>query len=258
MEKQNVYTKALVTGAGGDLGSALCRILVAQGTEVVALNRSREPLLKLVEELGDTGKIMPYFADVTQFEALEQTLRDIVAEHPDIDLLVLNAGVATPQRIEQFDWRIARAQIDTNLTANYIFLSVFMPQLLAQGRGQIALVASLGAYVGSPYGHVYNASKAGVRMLVDGVRAELDQRPVAITGIYPGFIEGRMIAGSAYHVDSAVPADEAARIIVDGLQRGESEIRFPEETVALVERVVAMPAEERDATLRGIMGEAPN
>ncbi len=167
MSKQYPYRKVLITGAGRGIGAEICRQLVDQGVEVVALTRSREPLEKLVEELNPSGVISPYFVDVTKFEELEQSLGLLLEEHPDIDLIILNAGLDTPQRIEKFDWRIARSQIDTNLTANYVFVAALVPYLQNRGGGHLALVSSLGSFVGCPYEHAYNASKAGARMLMD-------------------------------------------------------------------------------------------
>ncbi len=123
-------------------------------------------------------------------------------------------GLDLPQRITTFDWRIARTQIDTNLTANYVFAARLLPQLLARGTGRFAVVSSLGSFAGCPYEHAYNASKAGARMMIDGLRAELLETAVRITGIYPGFVATDMIAGNAFDSSVAISAEEAGRLHV--------------------------------------------
>jgi len=248
------YKKALVTGAGRGLGAALCKRLIADSVDVVALNRSRQPLEDLVSSLGEKN-ISPYYADVTAFDDLEQTLRQILDEHPDIDLAILNAGLDRPQRIEAFDWRIARAQIDTNLTANYVFVSTLVPHLLASGGGRIAIVSSLGSYAGCPYEHAYNASKAGARMLADGLRAELVDRPVAVSGIYPGFIATEMIAGNAFDSSGAMAVDEAAAIVVNGLREGKDEILFPEPLLEVVKQIRNLDVAQRIEAARSVMAQ---
>ena len=255
MSKQYSYRKVLITGAGRGIGAELCRHLVDQGVKVVALNRSREPLESLIEELNGTGVISPYFIDVTKFEELEQKLGQLLKEHPDIDLIILNAGLDIPQRIENFDWRIAKNQIDTNLTANYVFVSALVPYLQARGGGHLALVSSLGSFAGCPYEHAYNASKAGARMLVDGLRAELDNGPVLVTGIYPGFIATEMIENNAFSVESSMSVEEAAKIILTGLERGDAEIFFPEDTAELIAQIVNMTVDERIEVVRQLMNE---
>jgi short-subunit dehydrogenase len=255
MNNQYPYRKVLITGAGRGIGAQMCRHLVHKGVEVVALNRSREPVEKLIEELGGSGVISPYFIDVTKFEELENMLGQLLVEHPDIDLVILNAGLDVPQRIETFDWRIAQSQIDTNLTSNYVFVSALVPYLQARGGGHLALVSSLGSFVGCPYEHAYNASKAGARMLVDGLRAELAEGPINITGVYPGFIATDMIEGNAFTINSAMSVEDAATIILAGLERGDAEIFFPEDMAQLIAQVVNMPVEERMAVVSQLMNE---
>ncbi|MBN7798924.1 SDR family NAD(P)-dependent oxidoreductase [Parahaliea mediterranea] len=252
------FNKALVTGCGRGIGAAVARELSARSIELVALNRSREPLEGVIESLGDSAPISPYYIDVTDFEALDSLLGDICDAHPDIDLVILNAGLDRPQRIESFDWRIARQQIDTNLTANYVFAARLLPRLLERGAGRFAVVSSLGSYAGCPYEHAYNASKAGARMLIDGLRAELLHTPIGVTGIYPGFVATEMIAGNAFDSSSAIAVDEAGRLIVEGLARGQDEVTFPAEMGQLVSQVVAMPPRERAEVVRKLMSSEFN
>ncbi|TXS94048.1 SDR family NAD(P)-dependent oxidoreductase [Parahaliea maris] len=246
-------SKALITGCGRGIGAAVAKQLAAQGVELIAINRSREPMEQLIAELNGQVNVTPYFIDVTDFENLDTLLQQVMKEHPDIDLVILNAGLDTPQRIESFDWRIARTQIDTNLTANYVFAARLLPQMMARGNGRFAVVSSLGAFAGCPFEHAYNASKAGARMMVDGLRAELLENPVGVTGIYPGFVATGMIEGNAFDSSSAISAEEAGKLIVGGLMEGRDEIIFPEEMGQLVSQVVTLSPAERAGVVRQLM-----
>ncbi|MFV0478738.1 MAG: SDR family NAD(P)-dependent oxidoreductase [Parahaliea sp.] len=239
------FNKVLITGCGRGIGAQVARVLAAQSIELVALNRSREPLEKLIAEIGGNTKITPYYIDLTDLEAVEVTVKQICSEHPDIDVAILNAGLDTPQKIEHFDWRIAKAQIDTNLTSNYIFAAHLIPQMLKRGSGRFVVNSSLASFAACPYEHAYSASKAGARMLVDGLRAELLETAVNVTGIYPGFVATDMVDGNAFQIESILSVDEAARIIVDGLERGDDEIIFPMETYELIKQLVLAPPADR-------------
>lgn len=247
--------KALITGCARGIGAAIARELTGHGVELVAINRSQASTEQLIRSLGGAVSVSPYYADVTEFERLDPLLGEICNQHTDIDLVILNAGLDLPQRIENFDWRIAKQQIDTNLTANYVFASRFIPYFLARQGGRFAVISSMGSFAGCPYEHAYNASKAGSRMMVDGLRAELLETPVGITGIYPGFVATDMIEGNAFDSSSAVSVEDAGHIIVDGLLAGQDEIIFPEELRALVAQVSGMSSAERAATVRQLMSD---
>lgn len=248
--------KALITGCGRGIGAAVAQELARRSVELVALNRSRESLNRVVESIQDVVTVSPYCVDVTDFDTLEVVLGQIVEQHPDIDLVILNAGIDIPQRIESFDWRIAKQQIDTNLTANYVFAAKLIPQLLKRESARFAVVSSLGAFAGFPLEHAYNASKAGARMMVEGLRAELLDGPVGVTGIYPGFVATDMIKGNAFDSSSAIGVEDAALRIVDGLFAGEDDIIFPEELKAVAAQIGSLSPRERATLARQMMGDS--
>lgn len=247
------YKKVLVTGAGGDLGAALCRRFAQAGSAIVAVNRSQAPVQKLAAELGESTDFSSYFVDFADLEALDKLVPTILAEHPDIDLLVLNAGIDIPQKLTAPDWRLAKQHFDVNVISSYVILSHAAPLLLKRDSGRIAVVSSMAAYAGFPYEHAYNGSKAASRMLVDGIRAELASTNVKVTGIYPGFLEGRMAASNAWTVDSVVSLADAAETIFQGLTAEKTEIRFPEELAAMVDQVVSLSVEERTGLVNSMM-----
>ena len=90
-------------------------------------------------------------------------------------------------------------------------------------------------------------------MMIDGLRAELSDSPVGLTGIYPGFIDTDMIKGNAFNMPDVMPVAKAATIIADGLAQKRDEILFPEETADLVTQVMTMPVEDRIVAVRSLM-----
>lgn len=248
------YKKALVTGSGGDLGRGLCRDLAARGIEVVALGRSVPPVAKLEEELKGTIPFSSYFVDNADLLALEETVTRVISDHPDIDLVFLNAGIDDSQAIDEFDWRKAKRVIDVNLISNYVILGAIAPHFLSRENGHIVGISSLAAFAGTPYQHVYCASKAGMRMMLDGVRAELHGQPVAVTAVYPGFMEGRMVDANSYNTESnVVPISDAVQLIMEAVYAKAPELLFPQEMVPLIRHLLMLPAENRDETVRGLM-----
>ncbi len=92
-------------------------------------------------------------------------------------------------------------------------------------------------------------------MMVDGLRAELLKTPVNITGIYPGFVATDMIKGNAFDTSESVSPEEAGKIIVDGVLRGDEEIIFPEKMNQLIGMISGMSPMERAQLVRQLMSE---
>jgi short-subunit dehydrogenase len=102
-----------------------------------------------------------------------------------------------------------------------------LPRFLARGSGHVAAIVSLGGLLGCPYAHAYNASKAALRMMMDGMRAETLGTGVTWTSVFPGFLEGRMAAGNAWKQPYRVPMDVAARKILGGILDRRPIVKFP-------------------------------
>jgi len=242
------FRKALVTGAAGDLGGEICRCLAVAGLDLVVTDVNEEKLQALAAQLGRDGgsKVASFAADLTDHEGLEVILRRVADDHPDIDILFCNAGVDIPARIERYDWRKAKLHFDINTIANYVLCCEFVPRFLARGHGHVTTTISLGGLVGAPYEHAYNGSKAAARMMMDGLRAETRSRGVSWTSVFPGYLEGSMIAANAFDVKKATPMPVAADKIVDASLRRKSVLKFPITEAIRVTMAGLLPTALRD------------
>jgi len=245
------FNKALVTGAAGDLGGELCRCLAAAGIDLVVTDVDAVRLQQNVQELNRyPGCVVTAFtADLTDLESLETVLRGVAEDHPDIDLLIANAGIDKPGPIESFDWRTAKLHFDINTLANYVMFSVFVPRFLARGSGHVAAVISLGGLIGAPYEHAYSGSKAAMRMLMDGLRTETRGRGVTFSSIFPSYLEGRMAANNQFNVRKAVPMRVAAEKITAAILRRKPILKFPRLAALRVSLADSLPVALRDRLL---------
>jgi len=246
------FRRAFVTGAAGDLGGAICRLLAARGTALVLLDRDRPRLEALVAELRGSVAVQPLPVDLCDHETTDQALAGVLAGGR-IDLAILAAGVDHPLRLAAFDWRAAIEDLDANLSANLVLLARLVPHMTAHGGGHLGVVSSLGGLAGFPFETVYCASKAGLAILAEGVRAELGPQGITVTTILPGFLAGRMVAGNAFAVRSAVPMTRAAALVVRALEERRPVLAFPRRTRLLLALSRLLPAEMRDALARRAM-----
>ncbi len=221
------FKKALVTGAAGGIGTEVCIKLAAKGISLVVCDINQQGLDALVDKIGERVPVDTFVIDVVDHEGLEKKLLKVARQHHDIDLLILNAGIDKPQRAEKFDWRIGKRHFDINTTANYVFLSIFIPRFLKQGGGHVTTLISLGGLLGCPYEHAYNGSKAAMRMIIDGYRAELVDRNITFTSVLPGYIKTPMAVENAFDVKSYMDAEFAAEKIVDKTLQRVAYLKFP-------------------------------
>lgn len=177
---------AVITGAAGGMGSALCAALVEQGRQVVMVDRDEAGLRRLAERLGSATYPLPL--DITDARAVAR-LPQLVPEHfGPVDVLVNNAGhdIGGRKRFDQGDADDWAAIIDTNLVGLMRVTRAILPGMVARNTGDIVNMGSISALRLVPDMAPYSASKAGVHMLTDIIRGELATTGIRVTEILPG------------------------------------------------------------------------
>jgi short-subunit dehydrogenase len=102
-----------------------------------------------------------------------------------------------------------------------------MKPMIARGRGQIAIVASVAGYRGLPRAVAYGATKAALISMAESLEFDLKPRGVTINVVNPGFVKTPMTAVNTFPMPFLLEVDDAADRIVTGLKRGRFEICFP-------------------------------
>ncbi|MDF2640680.1 MAG: hypothetical protein K0R64_3664 [Novosphingobium lindaniclasticum] len=181
---------ALVTGANGDIGSAVCTLLEARGATVLRSD------LRAPEGVGDG--FLPL--DVTSEESWTRTLAAIESRHGALDILVNNAGIAPMERIDAMtleDWR--RCQ---QVNVEGVFLGLKLASaLLARSGGRreggaaIVNLCSGASDRPSAFSAAYCVSKAAARMLtrVAAVEFAALKHPIRVNSVHPGVVESAMM-----------------------------------------------------------------
>jgi short-subunit dehydrogenase len=211
--------RAIITGASSGIGAEMAREFARRDYEVVMLARRADLLDQLAKELPHATAIA---CDVTDSAAVH----DAVARSGPFDVAIANAGVGVTA------WA-AKSVADAELMmrVNYFgMLHLFdavMPSMMERRSGQFAGVASIAGLRGLPTSAGYSASKAAMQAFLEAARVELRSFNVRITTVNPGFIVTAMTEKNKFKMPFLMKADRAARIIVDGIERGARVVEFP-------------------------------
>ena len=214
-----------VTGASSGIGRALALRLAAEGWRVAVTARRAEALAALSSE--SSGAITPYPGDVTDAAAMAAVVAAIEADEGPIALAVLNAGVYHLAERDRFDAALAWRTIEINLGGTVRCLDPLLRVMLARGRGQIALVASLAGYGGIPGSVAYGSAKAALITMAEALRLTHVRDGLTIQVVNPGFVRTAMTAPNDYPMPFMMSAETAAARIAVGLRSGGFEITFP-------------------------------
>jgi len=229
---------AWVTGASAGIGRAVALELTKRGYKVVATARRTAELGSLAE--GQQG-ILSEPGDVTDRAHMAQLVARIEAEHGPIALAFLNAGVYFPAERKGFSGEVAWRTIEINLGGTINGLDPLIAAMKPRGKGQIAINSSLAGYNGIPGSSGYGASKAALTYLAEALKLTYDRAGLTIQVVNPGFVRTDMTAHADFPMPFLMEAEQAARIICDGFERGGFEITFPRRLAYAVKLAAILP-----------------
>lgn len=222
--------RALVTGASGGVGAAICRALAADGLHVIAhAHRNPDAASALVRAISASGgSAESALFDVTDAEATRQALEELLVHGP-IQVLVNNAGVHLDAPMPGMTSAQWSSVIDVSLHG---FFNVTQPLLLPMIRtrwGRIISISSVSALIGNRGQTNYAAAKAGLHGASLSLALEVASRGITVNVVAPGVI-------AAGTTGDAFP-DERVKALVPMQRAG-----TPDEVAALVRFLASEPA----------------
>jgi NAD(P)-dependent dehydrogenase (short-subunit alcohol dehydrogenase family) len=221
----------VVTGGGNGMGRELALGLLARGAKVAAVDIRQESLDETAE-LADVGdRLATFVVDVTDRERVGALPDQVIAAHGQVDGLINNAGIIQPFiRVNDLDYETIDRVINVNLYGQIHMIKAFLPHLLERPAAHIANVSSMGGFLPVPGQTMYGASKAAVKLLTEGLYAELLETNVGVSVIMPGAVTTGIADNSGVPMPDMSPEDiekassrsttatEAARIMLDGIE----------------------------------------
>ncbi len=183
----------VVTGASGQLGSAISGALADRGASLVLVDRAEVPLHSLASALAG-APVLSVVADVTAEGAAASAVRIALERYGHIDVLVNGAGVEGPiGRVEDLDEASLRLLFEVNVFAIIRFSGAVMGHFRARGNGRIVNVASGAGLRGTAMMAAYSASKHAVVGLTRSMAREAAAAGISVNAVCPGCVDSPMM-----------------------------------------------------------------
>lgn len=202
----------VVTGGGNGIGREVVLELLGRGAQVAAVDLREQSLVETHALAAASRQLTTFPVDVTDrvaIAALPDQIRERLGEP---DGLVNVAGIIQPfVPVAELDDAVIERVVDVNFFGTLHVVRAFLPGLLQRPVAHIANVSSMGGYLPVPGQTIYGASKAAVRLLTEGLYAELRDTRVGVSVVFPGAVGTDITGNSGVAVPAMAASEDVGR-----------------------------------------------
>ncbi|MCK9575636.1 MAG: SDR family oxidoreductase [Clostridia bacterium] len=225
-----------VTGGGNGIGREVVLLLLNSGASVAAIDISEDGLNQTMSLAKENGKFLTlHKVDITNKSAVEALPDLVLKAHNAIDGVINVAGIIQPFiSVNELKYEQIERVMNINFYGTLYMVKSFLPHLIKkETMTYVANVSSMGGFLPVPGQSIYGASKAAVKLMTEGLYAELKDTNVRVSIILPGAVatnitknsnvEMKPIKGNvkSFKMTTAV---KAAQIIVEGIEKNKLRI----------------------------------
>lgn len=220
----------VVTGGGNGIGRQVVLELLRRRAKVAAVDIRQDSLDETAALAAAGDRLATFAVDITDRDAV-QALPDAVTEVlGEPDAVVNVAGIIQPfVHLNDLAYDDIERVINVNLYGTIHMVKAFLPGLIKRPVAHLANVSSMGGFLPVPGQTIYGATKAAVKLMTEGLYAELMDTNVGVSAIMPGAVSTDITNNSGVEMPSSETAQEsrlpttspedAAKIIIDGIEK---------------------------------------
>ncbi len=218
----------LITGASAGIGKALGEKLIETSCKLILVSRKTKKIVTWVNEIKNPkAKILILYNDVADKNSVNDVYQKSISEFGNIDVAILNSGVAEKITPQNFNSDVAEKIINTNFLGAVYWIEQILPTMLKRGKGIIAPVSSLADNRGYSGSGFYSASKAALSVFAEGLTLELKKHGIKVLTIKPGFVKTSMTDKNKFRMPFIISPQLAAEYILSGIEKEKRIIQFP-------------------------------
>lgn len=225
-----------ITGASSGIGEATAYEAAEKGATVLLSARRQEKLRRIQKRCEQLSNKRAYVfpLDVSDPEAIENTVRLVYQTVGKIDVLINNAGLGYTQEFLSFDMKKAETIFRVNVLGLMYLTQLIAIEMAEQETGHIFNVASMAGKIATPKSAVYSASKFAVIGFTNALRLELKPLHIRVTSVNPGPVNTAFFDTfdpTGNYVKSIRPfvlnAEQVAKKMVRAVGTNKREINLP-------------------------------
>ena len=193
-----------ITGGGSGIGRGLAEALNKLGNRVIVAGRRRGHLDAVVSANPGMAAIE---LDIADPASIDRAAKQLIAEHPDVNVLINNAGIMRPENLQapQNDLADAEATIVTNLLGPIRLTAALLPLLARQPQGTIITVSSGLAFVPLAMTPTYCATKAAIHSYTQSLRYQLRDTRAQVLELIPPYVQTELTGPRQASDPNAMP-----------------------------------------------------
>jgi 3-oxoacyl-[acyl-carrier protein] reductase len=196
---------ALITGSARGIGRSIAEAFGAEGAVVVVNDVGNDAgareTLAAIASAGGSGTVEMF--DVSSAAEVDAGVKNILAVHGRIDVLVNNAGITRDNLLLRMSEEEFDAVIRVNLKGTYLLTKTVTRHMMKQRSGKVVNISSVVGMMGNAGQSNYAAAKAGIIGFTKATARELASRNITVNAIAPGFIQTAMTAALPEAVQKA-------------------------------------------------------